>query len=81
MAVVVAAYLVVIVWLDVDALRDLSPQRREHVRLDIVRLLATVVYVAFVVGWIVWARGLTPDIDRVGPSRPSMDPAPWARRR
>ncbi len=64
-AVVVAAYLAVAAWLAVDALRDLSPQRRTHVRLDIVRLLATVAYVAFVVGWIVWARGLSPDVDRV----------------
>ena len=63
--VVVAASLAVAVWLTVDALRDLSPRRREHVRLDIVRLLATVAYAAFVVGWIVWARGLTPDQDRV----------------
>jgi hypothetical protein len=63
-AVVAAAYLVAIVRLDVDALRDLSPQRRTHVWLDILRLLATVVYVAFIVGAIVWTRG-SPDVDRV----------------
>ncbi len=62
---VVAASLAVAVWLDVDALRDLSPHLRTHVRLDVLRLLATVAYVAFVVGWIVWARGLTPEQDRV----------------
>jgi hypothetical protein len=64
MAVVAATYPVAIVWLDVDALRDLSPQRHVHVRLDILRLLATVVYVAFIVGWIVWARGAS-NVDQV----------------
>jgi len=64
-AAVVAASLAVAVWLDIDALRDLSPHLRTHVRLDVLRLLATVAYVAFVVGWIVWARGLTPEQDRV----------------
>lgn len=64
-AAVVAVSLAVAVWLDVDALRDLSPHLRTHVRLDVLRLLATVAYVAFVVGWIVWARGLTPEQDRV----------------
>jgi hypothetical protein len=63
-AVVAAAYLVAIARLDVDALRDLSPQRRTHVWLDILRLLATVVYVAFIVGAIVWTRG-SPNVDRV----------------
>jgi hypothetical protein len=63
-AVLAAAYLVAIVWLDVDALRDLSPQRREHARLDIVRLLATAVYVAFIVGEIVWATGAS-NVDQV----------------
>jgi hypothetical protein len=64
-AVIAAASLALAAWLAVDAVRDLSPQRREHVRLDIVRLLATVAWVAFIVGWVVWARGLSPDADRV----------------
>ncbi len=64
--VVLAVYLAASVWLDVDALRDLSPQRRTHVRLDIVRLLATAGCVAFIVGEIVWATGsLSPDVDQV----------------
>jgi hypothetical protein len=56
MAVAVAvavAFLVVIAWLDVDALRDLSPKRRGHVRIDIARLVATAAYAAFCVGVIV----------------------------
>ena len=61
-----AVCLVAIVWLDVDALRDLSSRRREHLWLDILRLLATAIYVAFVAGWTVWAAGsLTPEVDRV----------------
>ena len=63
-AVLAAAYLVAIVWLDVDALRDLSPQRRRHVWLDIFRLLATVVYVAFIVAVIVRATGAS-NVDQV----------------
>ncbi len=63
--VVAAASVAVAVCLCGDALRDLSPQRREHVLLDILRLLGTVAYVAFVVGWIVEARGLTPEQDKV----------------
>jgi hypothetical protein len=63
-AVLAAAYLVAIVWLDVDALRDLSPQRRTHVWLDILRLLATAVYVAFIVAVIVRATGAS-NVDQV----------------
>jgi len=65
-AVIVAAYLAVAAGLVVDALRDLSPQRREHVGLDIARLLATLAFVAFIVGWIIGARGFSADVDRVG---------------
>jgi hypothetical protein len=66
LGIVGAVFLVAIVWLDVDALRDLSSRRREHVWLDILRLLATVSYFAFVAGWTVWAAGsLTPEVDRV----------------
>jgi hypothetical protein len=66
LGIVGAVYLVAIVWLDIDALRDLSSKRREHAWLDILRLLTTVAYIAFVAGWAIWAVGsLTPDVDRV----------------
>lgn len=66
-AVLVAAYLTAMVWLDVDALRDLSRKRRAHVLLDVLRLLATAAYVAVVVGLIAWTagRGLASGVDRV----------------
>ena len=44
-AVVGAAFLAVLIALDVDAVRDLSPARRAHVRLDVVRLVATAIIV------------------------------------
>ena len=50
---VFVAYLAAVVWLAADGLRDLSSRRRTHVPLDIARLVATVVYVAFCVGVIV----------------------------
>jgi hypothetical protein len=50
---VFAAYLVAVVWLAADGLRDLSPRRRTHVPLDVARLVASVVYAAFSVGVIV----------------------------
>jgi hypothetical protein len=62
---IVVAYLVVVAWLDVDALRDLSPKRHEHAWLDIVRLVATGAFVAYLVGVIVWATGAS-DVDDVG---------------
>jgi hypothetical protein len=62
---IVVAYLAVVVWLNVDALRDLSPQRREHAWLDVARLVATVAFVAYLVGVIVWAAGPS-DVDDVG---------------
>ena len=62
---VAAAFLGAIVWVDAEALRDLSPQRRAHLRLDIARLLATLVQAAYLVGVIVYARG-TSDVDGVG---------------
>lgn len=46
-------YLAVAVWLDADALRDLSAAQRRHVPLDIVRLVATLAYAAYAVGVIV----------------------------
>ena len=59
------AYLAVAVWLDVDALRDLSAKRREHAWLDVARLVATVAGVAYLVGATVWATG-APDVDYFG---------------
>jgi len=64
-AVVVAAYLAVVAWLDVDALRDLSPRRREHAWLDVARLVATVAIVAYLVGVYAWATA-SPEHDYVG---------------
>jgi hypothetical protein len=62
---VAVAFLGAIVWVDAEALRDLSPQRRAHLWLDIARLLATLVQAAYLVGVIVYARG-TSDVDGVG---------------
>jgi hypothetical protein len=64
-AVVIVAYLAVAARLDADALRDLSPMRREHVWLDVARLIATVLGVAYIVGAIVWATG-HPEWDYTG---------------
>jgi hypothetical protein len=48
-----SVYLAVAVWLDVEALRDLSATRRRHVPLDIARMVASVAYVAYAVGVLV----------------------------
>lgn len=45
LAIVVAAFVALVVWLDIDAVRDLSPARSLHRRLDIVRIASTVVVV------------------------------------
>ena len=50
LAVTMLALLALAVWLSVDAARDLSPRRREHVGLDIARLLAAVSVIGFSVG-------------------------------
>jgi hypothetical protein len=63
--VIVAVCLIVAVWLDVDALRDLSAKRREHVWLDVARIGGTVAVVAYFVGAIVWAAGSS-DFDYTG---------------
>jgi hypothetical protein len=63
--VIALAYLALAAWLDADALRDLSPKRREHAGLDVVRLVATVAGVAYLVGVIVWATG-HPEFDYIG---------------
>jgi hypothetical protein len=64
-AAVIVAYLAVAARLDADALRDLSRRRREHARLDVARLIATVAGVAYMVGAIVWATG-HPEWDYTG---------------
>jgi hypothetical protein len=64
-AAVIVAYLAVAARLDVDALRDLSPRRREHAWLDAARLVATVAGVAYILGAIVWATG-HPEWDYTG---------------
>jgi hypothetical protein len=63
--IIAVAFLAVAAWLDVDALRDLSPQRRAHARLDVARLVATVAGIAFLVGVAVWATG-HPGFDYIG---------------
>ncbi len=65
-AVLVAAYLIAMALLDLDALRDLATGRRSHVPLDVLRLLATVAYVVVVAAVLVWALGSpAPETDRV----------------
>ena len=63
--VIVVAYLALATWLDVDALRDLAAQRREHAGLDVARLVATVAGVAYLVAVLVWATG-HPEFDYIG---------------
>lgn len=50
---VMAALFALVVWLVVDAVRDLSPKRRHHVGLDIARILAAVAVIGFTVGVVV----------------------------
>lgn len=47
LVLVCAGFVALIVWLDIDAVRNLSPGRREHQRLDVARIVATVVFVIF----------------------------------
>lgn len=53
LAVLVVAALVIIVRLDIDAVRDMSPERNEHRRLDILRLASTGVLALFTAGIVV----------------------------
>jgi uncharacterized membrane protein len=50
---VFVVYLAAVVWFAADGLRDLAPRRRAHVPLDVARLVAIVVYVAFCAGVII----------------------------
>jgi len=63
--IVVAAFLVLAVWLDSDALRDLFSGPREHVGLDVARLVATAAGVAYFTGVIFWASA-SPGFDYIG---------------
>lgn len=63
--IVVAAFLVLAVWLDVDALRDLFATSREHVWQDAARLVATAAGVAYFVAVFLWAAA-TPSFDYIG---------------
>lgn len=49
-ATLVVAFLVVVVRMDVDAVRDLSPERSTHRRIDTLRLSATAVLVVYAIG-------------------------------
>lgn len=51
--VICASFLAVVAWLVADAVRDLAPSRREHIRLDVARLLSAASVVAFTAGVIV----------------------------
>jgi len=55
--IVVATFLALAVWLDVDALRDLSAKRREHVSLDVARLVATAAGAVYIGGAVAAAMG------------------------
>lgn len=64
LAVVAAAFLVLVGWLVFDAARDAAPQRREHPWLDLARLLAAVSAVGFslvVVIFTITGSGFDPD--------------------
>lgn len=61
---VVAAFLILAVWLDIDALRDLFSKPREQVWLDVARLVATAAGVAYFVGVFLWAAA-SPGFDYI----------------
>jgi hypothetical protein len=48
LGIVSLAFVALFVWLVVDAVRDLGPARREHVRLDIARIVAAVLFAIYV---------------------------------
>jgi hypothetical protein len=49
-----AGFVAVVLWLVVDAIRDLAPQRRRRPRIDALRLLSAVILVVFAAGMTVW---------------------------
>lgn len=54
LALLAAAFVALVGWLVLDAVRDLAPSRRAHPRIDVVRLVSAVVLVIFAVGVAVW---------------------------
>lgn len=48
LAIVSAVFLAVVVRLDIDSIRDLFTARRQHIRLDIARLVSTLIVALFV---------------------------------
>lgn len=54
---VMAALFALVLWLVVDAVRDLSSKRRHHVGLDIGRILAALAVIGFTVGVVVVTTG------------------------
>lgn len=50
LTILAAAALGVVVWIMVDAVRDLSASRRNHVALDVWRIVALTAVIAFVIG-------------------------------
>ena len=52
--VIGGAFVALLVWLVVDGVRDLSPSRREHPRLDVVRFISVAVLVVFAIGVALW---------------------------
>jgi len=49
-----AAFVALVVWLVADSWRDLRREPREHARLDVVRLVAVIAFVIFVIGVVLW---------------------------
>ncbi len=54
LGLVAAAFLALVGWLVVDAVRDLAPSRRDHTRIDVVRLVSALVLAIFAAGVAVW---------------------------
>ncbi|NMM23183.1 MAG: hypothetical protein HHJ11_06745 [Phycicoccus sp.] len=52
--VIGGAFVALLVWLVLDGVRDLSPSRRAHHRLDVVRLTSVAVLVVFAIGVWIW---------------------------
>lgn len=59
MGVVALVFFAALVALDVDAIRDLDPVRRIHARLDVVRLVVSVVLIVGTVA-VIWAQLANP---------------------
>jgi hypothetical protein len=55
------AFVALAVWLVADGVRDLSPSRREHPRLDVLRVSSAAVLVVFAIGVALWSSGRPED--------------------